>query len=349
MVRFVRTTVAAALCVVVALAAAPAAGASPAADYVVGEGDVLQVTVFDHPDLATTSRVTREGQIRFPLIGQVFVAGLAVPRVADVITARLANGYIIDPQVTVSVQEYRARKVNIIGRVNRPGVYEFRGKLSFLELLSRAEGLAPDAGGQAVLTRADPREPKVQIDLRALLTRGNTALDVEVRDGDSVYIGEAGVFYLTGEVRRPGEYRFEEGMTVIRALTLAGGFTERAATDRLHVIRAEESGERVLEVGAGTASLEAPVRRGDIIVVNVARTEVCFVTGEVKSAGAFRCDKDTTVLKAVTLAGGFTDAAAKNKIRIIRRVNGQEQVREKVGLEEIVQPDDVLVIPKSFF
>jgi polysaccharide export outer membrane protein len=396
-----------------------------AADYVVGEGDVLQITVVGNPELTTTARVSREGQIRMPLIGQVFVAGIALPRIVDVIAGRLANGYLIDPQVAVSVQEYRTLKATIIGMVNRTGVYEFRDRLTFLELISRAGGLSSEADASAVVTSRSGESRTV--DLRGLLTLGNVSLDIEIRDGDSVFIaaapkfsisgevrrpgdyryekgltasrainvaggispdadsravitsrsGEtrtvdlqslltpgsgatdpeirdgdgifiaaAGRFFITGEVRRPGDYRFEEGTTTLRALTLAGGYTERAATERLKVIRTENGQERIIEAGTDAGF---PLRRSDIIVVSAARAEVCYLTGEVKNAGAVRCDRDTNVLKAVALAGGFTDAAAKNKIRIVRRVDGQEQVLEKVGLEEPVLPDDILVIPKSFF
>jgi len=112
------------------------------------------------------------------------------------------------------------------------------------------------------------------------------------------------------------------------------------------VIRTEGGQERIIEVETDTVF---PLRRADIIVVGAIRAEVCYVTGEVKNAGAFRCDRDTNVLKAVALAGGFSDAAAKNKIRIVRRVDGKEQLHEKVGLEDPVFPGDILVVPKSFF
>ena len=227
---------------------------------------MLQVTVAGNPELTTTARIGREGQIRLPLIGLVSVAGGALPRIAETISGLLANGYLVDPQVAVSVQEYRTLKATIIGMVNRTGVYEYREKLTFLELLSRAGGLSPDADRNAIVTS---RTGEIRtVDLRGLLTLGNIALDIEIRDGDSVFVAAAGRFFITGEVQRPG---------------------------------------------------------------------------------AFICDRETNVLKAVALAGGFTDAAAKNKIRIVRRVEGQEQVREKVALEDLVFPDDILVIPKSFF
>jgi polysaccharide export outer membrane protein len=337
------------------LACAVAGGAVPAGaeEYVIGEGDTLQVTVFGHADLATTVRVPPDGAIRLPLLGPVPAAGLTVGQIAAAVTAGLADGYIVDPQVSVTVQEYRMKKAGIVGRVNRPGQYDFRGRLTFLELLSRAGGLAADAGAQAFVRRKaapggeGPRD--LTIDLRALVRQGDLSGDLEIVDEDIVTVPEAGSFFLTGEVRRPGEQRYEEGMSVMRAITLAGGFSERAVTDRVTVIRVEGEHERLLALDAAAAGAEGSVRRGDIVVVGAARAEVCYVTGEVKSAGAYPCDRETNVLKAVTLAGGFTDAAAKGKIRIVRQVDGREQVRERVGLEEPVLPNDVLVVPKSFF
>ncbi len=324
-----------------------------AEEYLIGEGDVLQVSVYGHADLATTARVSPEGTIRIPLIGEVGVAGRTAVQVAAAITAGLADGFIIDPQVSVAVQESRTRKGSILGKVTRPGQYEFRGRMTLLELLSRAGGLTPDAGNQALIKRksgsAAIKSGDLVVDLKALVQQGDLFRDVEIMDEDTVTVPEAGTILLAGEVRRPGQFRFEEGMTFVRAVTLAGGFTERAVTDRLKVIRTEGDREQVLEVGGDAAAFEGLVRRGDIVVVSALRPEVCYVTGEVKNAGAYRCERDTNVLKAVALAGGFTDAAAKNRIRIVRRVDGREQVRERVGLEEPVLPDDILVVPKSFF
>jgi polysaccharide export outer membrane protein len=349
----VRRVVCGALTVLCACALVLSAAAARAEEYVLGEGDIVQVAVFGHADLTTTARVPPEGTIRLPLIGPVGAAGLTAGQLAATITDGLADGYIVDPQVSVTVQEYRMKQAGIVGRVNRPGQYEFRGRLTFLELLSRAGGLAADAGAQAFVRRQAPpvaaTAAELTVDLKALVRLGDLAGDIEIRDGDIVTVPEAGSFFITGEVRRPGELRFEEGMSAMRAVTLAGGFSERAVTDRLTVLRVEGERERMLEFDLAAAAAEGSVRRGDIIVVGTARAEVCYVTGEVKNAGAYPCDRETNVLKAVTLAGGFTDAAAKGKIRIVRRVGGQEQVRDRVGFEEPVLANDILVVPKSFF
>jgi protein involved in polysaccharide export with SLBB domain len=245
------------------------------------------------------------------------------------------------------------KRCNLLGKVNRPGQYEYRGRLTFLELLSRAGGLAQDAGSQAYIKRKSESEHiksgDLVIDLKALVQEGNIFRDIEILDEDTVTVTEAGTYFLAGEVRRAGQYRFEEGMTFIRAFTIAGGLTEHAATDKIKVVRFEGDREQLVEVGMDSASLEGLVHRNDLIVVSMMRTQVCYVTGEVKTAGSVPCDQTTTVFKAVTLAGGFTDAAATNKIRIMRRVDGQSKKLEKVRLEEPVLPDDIIVIPRSFF
>jgi polysaccharide export outer membrane protein len=334
------------------LVAAFCVGSSPAAeDYVVGEGDILKITVYNHPDLESTVRVEGGGTISFPLIGQVSVNGLTVSRVAEVLAARLADGYLVNPQMGVFVQEFRSRKATIMGKVMKPGLYELHGQTTFLELLSKTGGLEPEAGDRAFIKRKADRagvEGKViVVDLKRLIEKGDTALDVAIMDGDSIFVAEAGIFYITGEVKKPNAYKLEAGTTVIKAITVAGGFTDQAARDRVLVVRAEEGDEETIRVGAGGASWDAAIRNGDSIYVP--KAGVFYVTGEVKKGGAYAFEKGTTVLKAITVAGGFTDKASKGRVRIIRIVDGEEETLKKVSFDDPVYPDDVLVVPESFF
>ncbi|MCL5023986.1 MAG: SLBB domain-containing protein [Nitrospirae bacterium] len=238
-------------------------------DYIVGERDVLRITVYDHPDLTSVARVSGEGTISFPLIGEVKVAGLTTPQIAKKISELLSNGYIVDPQVIVFIEEFRSKKATVIGEVARPGLYELPGQTTFLELLSRAGGLTKDAGENAIIKRkVNQGEQSFNIDLKKLIEKGDTSLDMNLQDGDSVYIPKAGFFYVTGEVKKPDAYKYEEG---------------------------------------------------------------------------------TTVLKAITMAGGFTDKAAEKRIKIKRKEGGKENTVEKVGLDDLIKPDDVIVVPESFF
>jgi polysaccharide export outer membrane protein len=334
------------------LAVAVCAGPSPAAkDYVVGEGDILKIRVYDHPDLETIVRVEGGGTISFPLIGQVNVNGLTVSRVAEVLAERLADGYLVNPQLGVFIQEYRSRKATIMGQVKKPGLYELRGQTTFLELLSKTGGLEPEAGDRAFIKRKPDRtgvEGKViVVDLKRLIEKGDTSLDVAIMDGDSIFVAEAGVFYITGEVKKPDAYKLEAGTTVIKAITVAGGFTDHAARDKVIVVRADGGDEESILIGTGGSSWDAPIKNGDSIYIP--KAGVFYVTGEVKKAGAYAFEKGTTVLKAITVAGGFTDKASKGRVRIIRVVDGEERKLKKVSFDDPVYPDDVLVVPESFF
>jgi polysaccharide biosynthesis/export protein len=238
-----------------------------AQDYTVGEGDVLQITVYDHPDLTTTVRVSGDGTIIFPLIGHVKISGLTVSQVSRKIGDLLSNGYIVYPQVTVFIQEFRSQKVTIMGQVNKPGLYELKGYTTFLEVLSKAGDLTKDAGDKAIVKRKPVahgrKEQVITIDLKRLIEMGDTSQDIPIVDGDSIYIPKAGVFYVTGEVKKPDAYKFEEGTTVLKAVTMAGGFTDKASTGRVKIIRREHGKDEVME----KVKMDQSVLPDDVIVV----------------------------------------------------------------------------------
>lgn len=241
--------------------------ASFARDYIVGEEDILKITVYGHPELLTTSRVSGNGMITFPLIGSVEVGGLTVSQISRKIASLLADGYIIDPNVSVFIEEFRSKRATIMGQVSKPGIYTLSGPITFLELLSKAGGLSKDAGDTATLKRsssnAGNNETIITIDLKKLIEMGDTSGDIPLMDGDSVYIKKAGVFYVTGEVKKPDAYKYEEKTTVIKAVTMAGGFTDKAATGKVRIMRKVNGKEEVLE----RMKMDDPVLPEDVIVV----------------------------------------------------------------------------------
>lgn len=235
-----------------------------AQDYIVGERDVLRITVYDNPDLTTVARVSGEGTILFPLIGEVKVAGLTIPQIARKIADLLADGYIVNPQVIVFIEEFRSKKVTIIGEVSKPGLYELPGQTTLLELLSKAGGLTKDSGDKAIVKRKiSEGEQTITVNLKQLIEKGDTSIDLTLQDGDSIYIPKAGFFYVTGEVKKPDAYKFEEGTTVIKAVTMAGGFTDKAATKRIKIKRKEDGKEVLLE----RVGFDDLIKPDDVIIV----------------------------------------------------------------------------------
>lgn len=236
-------------------------------DYRVGGGDVLKVTVYDNPDLAGTVRVGSDGTILFPLIGQLQIDGLSVSQVADHIAAKLADGYLIDPQVSVFIEEFRSKKAVIMGHVTTPGLYELAGPTTLLELISKAGGLTKDAGDTVTIKRKGNaetgEESMLSVDLRSISVQSDGSLDVRILDGDSVFVAKAGMFYVTGEVKKPDTYKIVEGTTVIKAISMAGGFTNIAAKNKVRVIRKQEGAEHILE----DVPMHFPILPDDVIVI----------------------------------------------------------------------------------
>ncbi|MCA1793298.1 MAG: SLBB domain-containing protein [Desulfobacteraceae bacterium] len=222
-------------------------------------------------DLSTTVRISSGDTIRVPLVGEISVKDLTVSQVAAKIESMLADGYLVSPQVDVFITEHRSKKALILGQIKNPGQYELRGRVTFLEFISEAGGITEDAGNIATIKRTadvDSRQDRIVLDLEKLIKQGDASLNILIQDNDNVYISKADTYYVSGEVEKPDSYKFESNLSVI---------------------------------------------------------------------------------KAITKAGGFTNIASKNKVRIIRVVSGEKKIFQNVNMDEPVLPDDVIVVPESFF
>lgn len=237
---------------------------SSAQEYLVGPGDVLSITVYDNDDLKTKVRVSSNGTIVMPLLGQVKVDKLTVSAITQKITDLLANGYIVKPQVNVFVDEFRSKKVVILGNVRNPGLIELSGPTTFLELVSKAGGLDKDAGDTATIKRSgNDKESVIVINLISLVKGGDLSQNVQINDEDTVYISAAGMCYVTGEVGTPGTYPCGEGATVLKLVALAKGFTGKASKSGIDIVRMEGDKKNTYE----DVSLDTQVKHNDVIVV----------------------------------------------------------------------------------
>ncbi|HEB02480.1 MAG TPA: periplasmic polysaccharide biosynthesis/export protein, partial [Nitrospirae bacterium] len=130
-----------------------------------------------------------------------------------------------------------------------------------------AGGLTRDAGDTAIVKRKSRRakgeEEIATIDLVRLIQEGDTSLDVPVLEGDSIYVAKAGLIFVTGEVKRPDAYKFEDDTSVIKAITMAGGFTDKASAGRVKIIRKVDGKERIVD----NVNMDDPVLSGDVIVI----------------------------------------------------------------------------------
>ena len=214
----------------------------PPQDYRIGSGDLLKVTVFGSPDLATEARVAESGTISCALIGTVQVAGLSTTAAETLLAKRYVDGgFLRSPQISVLVAEYQSQKVSVLGYVTKPGQYPLRASSKVLDLLAEAGGVVPaTASDQATLVRVNGA--KADIDLDALF-RGDPAQNLDVAGGDRIYVPKAQEFYVYGQVQKPGVYRLERNMTLSRAISASGGLTPRGTERRAIVKRRDKDGK----------------------------------------------------------------------------------------------------------
>jgi polysaccharide export outer membrane protein len=226
-------------------------GFKTGSDYRIGRQDLLEISVFDLEELDQTVRVSEDGSITMPLLGRMQVAGLTKTELEDLIAGLLGERYVRDPQVTIFVREYESKKVAVTGAVKNPGTYEMLGSKTILEMLSLAGGLDSDLGKEIVIFREtdDGGTTRIPIDLEGLVFAADPALNFTVEAGDILYVPavEKVRIFVTGAVRKPDLYEVprSEPVTVLKAITLAGGTTDRAAEKKVTVYRYNAGGERV--------------------------------------------------------------------------------------------------------
>jgi polysaccharide export outer membrane protein len=219
-------------------------------DYRLGSDDLLSVSVFDHLELSVSVRVSKSGNITYPLLGVIPVAGLTTRELEEVLIHRLADGaYVQKAQVSVTVTDYESQKVAVMGQVVKPGQYSLTTSNKVLDLLAQAGGVVNGSGGglsyalagdEAMLIKKDGT--KVKINLQALF-EGDPTQNPAVAGGDTIFVPRAPVFYIYGEVQKPGSYKLERNMTVYQAISDGGGLTSKGSEHRLKVRRTGPDGK----------------------------------------------------------------------------------------------------------
>jgi polysaccharide export outer membrane protein len=234
-------------------------------ELVLGRGDVVKISVYNNPDLNLETRVSANGAISFPLIGQVSVAGLA-PAAAEkkIAAALVSGGYVKNPQVNLIVTVLQSQQVSVLGQVNRPGRFPLDASRSLLDVLALAGGVATEGGDQVtVLRTGDGKTTKEVIDLTDVIRAGDQAANLELNGNDVVYVERAPRFYIYGEVQRPGIFRIERSMTVLQALAAGGGLTQRGTERGLRIKRRDAAGKiEIIE-----AKYDDLVRADDVLYV----------------------------------------------------------------------------------
>jgi polysaccharide export outer membrane protein len=235
------------------------------ADYLLGPGDMVRVTVYGSPDLTTETRITQQGNLTFPLLGAVPVGGSSVAQSETKIASLLEKGgFVKQAQVNIIVTLFNSQQVSMLGDLNRPGRYPLEHASTLFEVIAMAGGINPNGSDiVTVLSQQEGKTEKHDYDLPDLLLKGE-GTGIMINANDIIYVPHAPMYYIYGEVQRPGQFRLERNMTVAQALATGGGLTMRGTESGLNIKRRNAAG--VLETI--DAKADDLLRKDDVLLVH---------------------------------------------------------------------------------
>ncbi len=245
--------------------------------YVIGPQDVLTINVWGQPNLSGKFSVEADGTFSFPLIGRVLAGGSSLRAFESNLQRLLEEQqFLNNAQISVSVDQYRSQRIFVIGEVRAPGPVPLSGEMTLVEALARAGSTTERASDEVIIVHqtpgsdgAGPTLPTEAAGSKAVirvrlgdLQAGATRASILLRDGDTLFVPRAESLFVFGQVRTPGTYPLKADTTVIQALSLAGGVTDRGATNRIRVIRVVDGKKQEVKV-----TLDDVLRPGDTLVV----------------------------------------------------------------------------------
>jgi polysaccharide export outer membrane protein len=227
--------------------------------------DTLTIQTLDQPAFSGKFIVDLDGTFDFPYIGRVKAGGLTVRDVITELKARLVPNYLVNPQLSIELEQVANKKVTVTGEVRAPSVYPFAGDLTVLTALTKAGSVTDDAAEEALVFRAGAGAG-IPVNLHDLMS-GQLGNNVVLQDGDTVLVPKAQPVYVSGEVRSPGAYPLRHGMTVQQVIALAGGVTEKGKTTGIKIQRRGPDGKQLPDIKVKDYQTEI-AQPGDTIVVS---------------------------------------------------------------------------------
>ena len=220
-------------------------------EYRVGPKDLLEISVFGLDELNKTVRISEDGKITLPLLGEVEVEGLTKSELERRLSELLEEKYLQNPQVTVFIREYQSKRVSVLGAVENPGTYELLGRQTLLQIISKAGGLTQDAGKEIIIIRQqeDGTSTSLKISIEDLILKGDPTLNIPLQLDDiiNIPIDKIVNVYVFGQVNKPGALNVKKSNipTLLQAIAAAGGFSDRAAKGGVLIKRIDEDGKEI--------------------------------------------------------------------------------------------------------
>lgn len=348
--------------------------------YLLGPGDVLQISVWGYPELTNVITVRPDGMVSFPLIKEIKATGVTPEELRQEINKQLCE-VIKDAQISLIVINFRTINISVLGEVNEPGLYPLTGRVDVLKAISAAGGLTDEAGLRNATIIREIQEI-LPVDLEKLLIQNDLRQNYLLDSGDSLYIPKA--FAITnisiaGEVNSPGLYSLEGKVDVLKAISACRGLTQKADLKNAIITKLNDE---IIQVDLEKLLIQNdltqnyPLESGDSLFVPLTLENNIYVLGEVKNPGIYPIEGECTVVEAITQAGGYTVNARLKSCVVIRRFPRDEEglkmrtitlkdvkvIREKyeqvieINLEKILkdgelaqnialQPQDVVYLP----
>lgn len=247
-------------------------------EYKIGPKDLLEITVFGLDEMNKIVRVSEDGNITLPLIGEIEVEDLTKSELEQKLARLLEEKYLHNPQVTIFIREYQSKRVSIIGAVKEPGRYELLGRQTLLHMIAQAGGMTDQAGDQIIVVReeTDGSSRSLRISIDDLILEGDSSLNIPLEPGDIVNIPIDMVVhvYVFGQVKEPGALEVKKSNipTLVQAIAQAGGFSERAAKGRVVLKRKNKQGEE-----EETKVNVKAIMKGKIEDIQLKENDVVFV------------------------------------------------------------------------
>jgi polysaccharide biosynthesis/export protein len=248
-----------------------------------GDGDLIEVSVFGVPDLTTRARVSSSGDLYLPLIDYVHVGDLTTDEAQELIQKRLEDGgFVRGAHVSIFVNESASQSITVAGEVARPGPYPAIGNRRLFDLISAAGGFTEKAGRMVTIEHRDHPEQRTELKLSANLA-DDTENNVDIQPGDTIIVSRAGIVYVVGDVQRPSGFIIEDtSLSVLKALALAGGSTRTSSLNKTRILRQTPSGIQEIPVQLKKVLYaKAP----DVLMV---KGDVLFIPGSAAKAAAYR-------------------------------------------------------------
>lgn len=249
-------------------------GFAPTTAYVVGAGDVLRVEAYTHDEISGEFAVGNGGEISFPLLGRVEAAGRTTAEIAARLEELLEKDYYVDVQLQVEVEEYRSKPVTVLGEVARPGTFYLEGETSLHKILAEAGGMKTTAGAIIEVRRLQQvdgaEKPLVQVFETNAVRSGEKGREVLLRPGDVISVSAKQRYFITGEITKPGQYDLSPGMTLMQAISQAGG-QGKFASQTVEIHRGGEAEKEIMtfdlgHIRKGRAG-DPFVEAGDVLII----------------------------------------------------------------------------------